>query len=60
MCSAYYALGAASWRARDWLGRPGLMAGESADLVVYDTDPRADLAILLRPRAVILRGVVVA
>ncbi|MGZ4609655.1 MAG: amidohydrolase family protein [Actinomycetes bacterium] len=58
--SADYALGAASWRARDWLGRPGLSAGESADLVVYDADPRADLAILLRPRAVILRGVVVA
>jgi imidazolonepropionase-like amidohydrolase len=54
------ALGAASWLARDWLGRPGLDAGESADLVVYDDDPRADLRTLLAPRAVILRGAVVA
>jgi imidazolonepropionase-like amidohydrolase len=54
------ALGAASWLARDWLGRPGLQAGESADLVVYDQDPRADLRTLLTPRAVILRGAVVA
>jgi imidazolonepropionase-like amidohydrolase len=54
------ALGAASWRARDWLGRPGLAAGESADFVVYDGDPRADLRALLTPRAVILRGAVVA
>ena len=54
------ALGAASWRAREWLGRPGLTAGESADLVVYDDDPRVDLRTLLAPRAVILRGAVVA
>jgi imidazolonepropionase-like amidohydrolase len=54
------ALGAASWRARDWLGRPGLGVGESADLVVYDDDPRADLRGLLTPRAVVLRGAVVA
>ncbi|MDQ1666683.1 MAG: hypothetical protein QOH75_2714 [Actinomycetota bacterium] len=54
------ALGAASWLARDWLGRPGLTAGASADLVVYDADPRADLTTLLTPRVVLLRGVVVA
>lgn len=54
------ALGAASWRARDWLGWPGLEAGEWADLVVYDVDPRLDLHTLLTPRAVILRGRVVA
>jgi imidazolonepropionase-like amidohydrolase len=54
------ALGAASWLAREWLGRPGLAAGESADLVVYDQDPRADLRTLLAPRAVVLRGAVVA
>jgi imidazolonepropionase-like amidohydrolase len=57
---AVEALGAASWRAREWLGRPGLTAGESADLVVYDEDPRANLRTLLAPRAVILRGAVVA
>jgi imidazolonepropionase-like amidohydrolase len=54
------ALGAASWLARDWLGRPALDPGEPADLVVYDEDPRADLRVLLAPRAVILRGAVVA
>ena len=54
------ALAAASWRAREWLGRPGLAAGEPADLVVYDHDPRADLRVLVAPRAVILRGSVVA
>ena len=51
---------AASWAARAWLGRPGLAAGESADLVVYDADPRADLRVLAHPRAVVLRGRVVA
>jgi imidazolonepropionase-like amidohydrolase len=54
------ALGAASWRARDWLGRPGLQAGEPADLVVYAEDPRTDLGTLLAPGAVLLRGRVVA
>jgi imidazolonepropionase-like amidohydrolase len=58
--SADAALAAASWRARDWLGRPGLEAGEPADLVVYDADPRVDPRTLLTPRAVILRGRVVA
>ena len=54
------ALAAASWAAREWLGRPGLTAGESADLVVYDTDPRTDLRALAHPRVVVLRGRVVA
>jgi imidazolonepropionase-like amidohydrolase len=54
------ALGAASWRARTWLGRDGLTDGASADLVVYDADPRSDLRTLLAPRAVVLRGRVVA
>ena len=55
-----YALGAASWRARDWLGRPGLEEGAPADLVVYDGDPRADLDLLFKPKQVVLRGRVVA
>jgi imidazolonepropionase-like amidohydrolase len=50
------ALGAASWAARKWLGQGGLAAGESADLVVYDTDPRTDLRVLAHPHLVILRG----
>lgn len=50
----------ASWRAREWLGLPGLDEGAPADLVVYDSDPRNDLAAVLRPRRMVLRGVVVA
>ncbi len=47
---------AASWRTRRWLGAPGLTEGESADLVVYDADPRLDARVLAAPRAVLLRG----
>ena len=50
------ALGAASWAARDWLGRPGLDPGSPADLVVYPSDPRADPDVLRRPALVMLRG----
>jgi imidazolonepropionase-like amidohydrolase len=56
-----YALGAASWRAREWLGwNATLDEGAPADFVVYDRDPRADLTALLSPRRVVLRGAVVA
>lgn len=51
---------AASWRTRAWLGVPGLGEGESADLVVYDADPRDDIRVLGAPRAVVLRGARVA
>jgi imidazolonepropionase-like amidohydrolase len=52
-------LGAASWRAREWLGwNPGLAEGDPADFVVYDTNPLDDLTVLGRPTAVVLRGVV--
>ena len=58
---AEYALGAASWRAREWLGwNSGLDEGAPADFVVYDSDPRADLSVLRRPSRVVLRGRVVA
>jgi imidazolonepropionase-like amidohydrolase len=50
------ALGAASWAARRWLGRPGLEPGHPADLVVYPDDPRADPTVLRRPSLVVLRG----
>lgn len=53
-------IAAASWRARDWLGFDGVSEGASADFVVYDADPRRDLSTLRRPRAVVLRGTVVA
>jgi imidazolonepropionase-like amidohydrolase len=49
----------ASWRAREWLGLPGLVEGAPADLVVFDTDPRADLAAMYMPRRTLLRGTVV-
>ncbi len=53
--SAHDALGAASWAARDWLGRPGLAHGASADLVCYAADPR-EPGVLGNPDLVILRG----
>jgi imidazolonepropionase-like amidohydrolase len=60
-CPAEYALGAGSWRARAWLGRPDTMAeGEPADLVAFGSDPRQDLEVLRHPHMVILRGSVVA
>jgi imidazolonepropionase-like amidohydrolase len=54
------ALGAASWRAREWLGwNATLEEGAPADFVVYDADPRADLTVLARPARVVLRGRIV-
>jgi imidazolonepropionase-like amidohydrolase len=50
------ALDAACWGARSWLKRPGLEEGAPADLVVYDDDPREDVAVLAAPRLVVLRG----
>ena len=58
---ADYALGAASWRAREWLGwNAGLDEGAPADLVVYPRDPLSDLTVLHEPTCVVLRGTVVA
>jgi imidazolonepropionase-like amidohydrolase len=53
-------LRAGSWGAREWLGLPGLVEGAPADLVVYATDPRADLGVLREPQRIVLRGRVVA
>ncbi|MFG2952862.1 amidohydrolase family protein [Streptomyces sp. NPDC048291] len=53
------ALSATSWAARAWLGRPGLEEGAPADLVVYESDPRADVRVLASPRRVVLNGQVV-
>jgi imidazolonepropionase-like amidohydrolase len=67
----HQALAAGSWAARAYLGLDpvdsagpvdpvsaggGLTPGALADAVVYDADPRTDLALLDAPRAVILRG----
>jgi imidazolonepropionase-like amidohydrolase len=58
--SAFDALGAASWRAQEWLGHAGrLVEGVQASLVVYDADPLADLAVLTTPKRIVLRGRVV-
>jgi len=54
---AEYALGAASWRAREWLGWNGTLdEGAPADFVVYPRDPRADLTVMRQPSAIVLRG----
>ncbi|MDV3131114.1 amidohydrolase family protein [Mycobacterium sp. 29Ha] len=50
------ALGAACWTAREWLGRPGIEHGASADLVCYRDDPRQGAAVVSAPDVVILRG----
>jgi imidazolonepropionase-like amidohydrolase len=50
------AIAAGSWAARGYLGVGGLAPGAPADAVIYDADPRTDLAQLDSPRAVILRG----
>jgi len=56
-----YALGAASWRAREWLGwNPTLAEGAPADFVVYPRDPLADLSVLREPTVIVLRGVPVS
>jgi imidazolonepropionase-like amidohydrolase len=52
-------LAAGSWKAREWLGLPGLVEGAPADFVVYDDDPRADLSVLRHPRRIVVRGNVV-
>ncbi|MCL2316492.1 MAG: amidohydrolase family protein [Actinomycetia bacterium] len=53
---AEFALGAASWRARSWLGHANLEVGAPADLVAYPADPRTDLRIASGPSLVMLRG----
>lgn len=57
--SKHDALGAASWNARSWLGRPGIEAGAPADFVVYREDPRISPGALTDPQYVVLRGRVV-
>lgn len=54
--SPEFALGAASWRARSWLGRAGIEFGASADLVVLGADPRADVRVCAAPELIMLRG----
>ena len=58
--SSVDALGAASWRARSWLGvSDGLTEGSDANFVVYSADPLADPAALRHPKHIVLRGALV-
>ena len=54
-----FAVGAASWLARSWLGFGGLEHDAPADIVGYDEDPRAHPGVLRHPARIILRGRVV-
>ncbi len=54
--SATEAVAATTWAAREWLRRPGLEEGASADLVVLDADPREGVETLAAPVHIVLRG----
>lgn len=53
---AEFAAGAASWRAREWLGAMQLEDGDSADFACYREDPRKNISVLHDPKAIVLRG----
>jgi imidazolonepropionase-like amidohydrolase len=54
--SPHDALGAASWRAREWLGvGSGLTEGDTANFNVYASDPY-DLSSLAKPSHIVLKG----
>jgi imidazolonepropionase-like amidohydrolase len=54
-----HALGAASWRARSFLGLPGLEDGGFADLVAFERDPLEDPSALANPALIVLDGRVI-
>ena len=54
------ALAAGSWDARHFLGLPGIEEGAPADLAVFSSDPRDDVAALDTPALVVLNGRLVA
>ena len=54
-----FALGAASWDARAWLGHPGIEQGAPADIVVFADDPRVTISVVREPVLIILNGRVV-
>jgi len=59
--TTFDALGAGSWRAREWLGRPAALdEGDPASFCVYAADPLADLRVVGAPVRVVLRGRVVS
>ena len=54
-----HALGAASWRAREFLGLPAIVEGAPADLVAFDRNPLEDPTTLATPRLIMLDGMVI-
>jgi imidazolonepropionase-like amidohydrolase len=54
-----YALGAASWRARSFLGLPGIEEGAYGDLVAFERNPLEDPSVLANPSLIVLDGTVV-
>ncbi|GAA1696207.1 amidohydrolase family protein [Fodinicola feengrottensis] len=54
------ALRSATTTARTFLGRPGFVDAEPADVVTYEDDPREDPSVLGKPAAVVRRGVRIA
>jgi imidazolonepropionase-like amidohydrolase len=46
----------ASTNARMWLGLPDFVPGAPGDLVTFASDPRANLAVLSQPAAVVFNG----
>lgn len=47
---------ASTWVSLRYLGRPGLVEGSDADLLILDDDPRADPLALARPTSVYIGG----
>ncbi|HKS00660.1 MAG TPA: amidohydrolase family protein [Arthrobacter sp.] len=56
---AVAALDAACWRARRWLGAPGLAEGAEADVVLCREDPRAAPETIRNLAHIVLRGSIV-
>ena len=54
------AVAAGSWRARSFLGLPGIEEGAPADIVAYAQDPRKDPGALDRPVLRVLDGRMIA
>jgi imidazolonepropionase-like amidohydrolase len=53
------AIGAASWRAREFLGLPAIVEGAPADLVAFDRNPLEDPSALADPSLIVLDGSVI-
>jgi imidazolonepropionase-like amidohydrolase len=49
-------LGAASWKAREFLGLPGIEERGFADLVAYERNPLEDPEVLANPALIVLDG----